>query len=52
MSSKMMRGSPILMGDSTIPGVELPKEFQKLIPPIIKACRDFGLDFTLRSLSF
>jgi stage V sporulation protein R len=45
MSSKMMRGSPILMGDSTIPGVELPKEFQKLIPPIIKACRDFGLDF-------
>lgn len=45
MASKMMRGSPILMGDSTIPGVELPKEFQVLIPTIIKACRDFGLDF-------
>ncbi|MCK9458387.1 MAG: SpoVR family protein [Proteobacteria bacterium] len=43
MASKMMRGSPILMGDSTIPGVVLPKELQNVIPNIMKAATDFGL---------
>ena len=38
-----MRGSPILMGDNTIPGVGLPRELQEVIPNILKAATDFGL---------
>lgn len=43
--SKFMNGSPILLGDSTVPGLQLPEELRKLIPDIIKACKDFGLEF-------
>ena len=45
MTSKMMRGTSILMGDSTIPGVEVPEELRKILPDIFKAAHDFGLDF-------
>lgn len=43
-SSKFFRGTPILLGDNTIPGVRIPKELSVLIPKIYKACEDFGLD--------
>lgn len=43
--SKMMSGSPVLLGNNTIPGVRVPKEVADQIPTIFKACRDFGLDF-------
>lgn len=45
MASKMLSGSPILLGDNTIPGVCIPKEVNDQLPTIFKACRDFGLDF-------
>ena len=46
MSNKnqMLHGSPILMGDNTIPGVKYPPALEKAIPEIIQACLDFGLD--------
>ena len=40
-----MHGSPILLGDNTIPGVQLPKELKELIPVVLQKCRDWGLDF-------
>lgn len=43
--SKFMRGSPILMGNNTVPGLAIPEELKKLIPTIFKSCKDFGLDF-------
>lgn len=45
MSLKFMHGQPILLGDNTVPGVQLPKKLKELIPIILKACRDWGLDF-------
>ena len=45
MTTKFMHGSPILMGSSTTPGVQIPPELKKLIPDILKACTDFGLDY-------
>ena len=45
MSNKFMHGSPILLGDSTVPGVQLSKELKELAPKILQACRDWGLDF-------
>ncbi len=46
MSSKntMLHGSPILLGDNTIPGVQYSPELEDVIPKVIKACLDFGLD--------
>lgn len=44
-SSKFFHGSPLLMGDNTVPGLQIPEELNKLLPDIFKACRDFGLDF-------
>lgn len=41
---KMLYGSPILMGDNTIPGVQYSPELEEVIPKVIKACYDFGLD--------
>jgi stage V sporulation protein R len=41
----MLSGSPILLGDNTIPGVELPKEVKAVIPKIFEICRKRGLDF-------
>ena len=45
MSNKFMYGSPILLGSSTTPGVQIPPELKKVIPDILKACTDFGLDY-------
>jgi len=45
MSQKFMYGSPILIGNNTIPGVKIPPELAKVIPDIFKACDDFGLDY-------
>ena len=40
-----MRGNALLVGSNTIPGVKPPEEMKRLIPEILQACRDFGLDF-------
>lgn len=40
-----MHGVPILLGDNTVPGVQLSKELKELIPKILQECRDWGLDF-------
>lgn len=45
MSDKFFHGSSLLLGNNTIPGVQISEEFKKSIPIIIKACEDFGLDF-------
>lgn len=45
MSSKFLLGSPILLGDNTVPGVRIPDELAALMPKIFKAVRDFGCDF-------
>jgi stage V sporulation protein R len=45
MSSKFFHGSSLLMGDNTVPGVQLSKELKEYIPKILQACRDWGLDF-------
>jgi len=46
MASKntMLHGSPILLGDNTIPGVKYPPELEKMIPKVLEACYEFGLD--------
>lgn len=44
-ASTLIYGSPILMGNNTIPGLEIPKEIKAAIPHIFQVCRDFGLDF-------
>jgi stage V sporulation protein R len=46
MSTKntMLHGSPILLDDNTIPGVKYTPELEEVIPRVIKACLDFGLD--------
>jgi stage V sporulation protein R len=45
MTDKFMYGAPILQGGATTPGVQIPKELKVLIPDILKACTDFGLDY-------
>lgn len=40
----MLYGSPILMGDNTIPGVKYTPELEALIPKVMKACTDFGIE--------
>jgi stage V sporulation protein R len=45
MSNKFMHGSSILLGDNTVPGVQLSRELKEYIPKILKACKDWGLDF-------
>ena len=44
-NNQFMHGSPLLIGDNTIPGLKLPKEIDDLIPRIMQECHDFGLDF-------
>ncbi len=41
----MLSGSPILMGDNSIPGVKVHKEVQDQMDLIFSECRKFGLDF-------
>ncbi len=43
--ASLIMGSPLLMGDNTIPGVKIPENIQRRIPEIDKVCRDFGLDY-------
>ena len=43
--SNMLSGSPILMGDNTIPGVKIHPEVKELIPRIEEVCRNAGLEF-------
>ena len=45
MAHKFMHGSPLLMGNATVPGVPMTRELRELIPTILQACRDFGLDY-------
>jgi stage V sporulation protein R len=45
MSSKFFHGSSVLLGDNTVPGVQLTPELKKYIPMVLKACKDWGLDF-------
>lgn len=45
MASKLMQTPELLKGNSTIPGVQIHPEILKEIPGILKACRDWGLDF-------
>lgn len=42
---KFMKGSPLLLGDNTVPGVRIPAELQKIMPKIFQSVRDFGCDF-------
>jgi stage V sporulation protein R len=41
----MMSGSPILIGDNTIPGVKIHKEVKAVMPQIEEACKKMGLDY-------
>lgn len=43
--NRFFHGSSILLGNNTIPGVELTPELKKYAPIILQACRDWGLDF-------
>ncbi len=43
--SRMLQGSPLLMGDNTIPGLKIHTEVEEQIETIKKAVRDFGCDF-------
>lgn len=45
MSSKFFHGSSVLLGNNTVPGVQLTPELKELIPKVLQACRDWGLDF-------
>src|SRR5581483_2594675 len=45
MASKLMQTPELLKGNNTIPGVKVPPEILVEIPRILKACRDWGLDF-------
>jgi len=45
MTDKFMYGAPILQGSATTPGVQIPKELKAVMPDILKACTDFGLDY-------
>src|SRR4051812_8594386 len=45
MSQSLVMGSPILMGNNTVPGLQIHENVLKRIPEIDKVCRDFGLDY-------
>jgi len=40
----MLHGSPILLDDNTVPGVKYTPQLEEIIPRVIQACLDFGLD--------
>ena len=44
-NNKFLYGSPVLMGDSTIPGVTLPAELDVLLPRIFQEVKDFGCTY-------
>jgi len=43
--SRMLSGTPILVGNNTVPGTKLHEELKPLIPKIEEACRNMGLDY-------
>jgi stage V sporulation protein R len=43
--NKFMHGSPVLMGNNTIPGVPMPEDLKKLLPEIFRKVSEFGCDF-------
>jgi len=43
--SKMMSGSPILVGDNSVPGLKIHKEVMAVLPQIEEACKKMGLDY-------
>lgn len=43
--SKFMKGSPVLLGDATIPGAAMPENIKKLLPKIFQAVTAFGCDY-------
>lgn len=43
--SKFMKGSPVLIGDSTVPGVQMDPQLKDLLPQIFQAVTDFGCDY-------
>jgi stage V sporulation protein R len=43
--SRMMSGSPILMGNNSVPGVKIHKEVRDVLPEVFRTCTEFGLDF-------
>lgn len=45
MASKFFHGSSLLIGNNTIPGVQLPKDLRDFAQKILYACKDWGLDF-------
>lgn len=45
MSSKFMRGSPLLDSGQTTPGCHLTTEEKKIFNQVLKISRDYGLDF-------
>jgi len=45
MSNNFFHGASMLVGDNTIPGLQIPDELKKLIPDIFNACKNYGLDF-------
>lgn len=44
VNDNMLHGSPILLGDNTVPGVKPSTKLEEMIPKVIQACLDFGLD--------
>ena len=43
--SRMIHGSPLLIGDNKVPGLKLPEELEVLLPTIFQSVRDYGCDF-------
>jgi stage V sporulation protein R len=43
--SKMLSGSPILVGDNNVPGLKIHKEVLDVLPQIESACKEMGLDY-------
>lgn len=43
--SKMLSGSPFLIGDNSTPGVKIHPEVKEQLDLIFKKCKEFGLDF-------
>jgi stage V sporulation protein R len=43
--NKFMLGSPVLMGNSTVPGVPMPEDLKRLLPEIYRKVSEFGCDF-------
>ena len=40
-----MFGSPVLMGDNTVPGVPMPEDLKRVLPEIFRKVHEFGCDF-------